>query len=228
MKRRLPTPSARLLRAVAAERSDLRRQRDELLAQRQRVQDQLDEIDAAMAQLDERIILIDRLAGEPRPTGASGAPAPSPPDEPGRRLRGPAIRAAAVQVLLGQPQRPEALHYRDWFGLMGEAGFLIEGKDPLAVFLTQLSRSPVVRRGTQSGIYELDPTAPARMRRQLEDLHTQLRGLTATSSATTDLPAIRGQRTTLTAQISKTERALEEAEAVLRDSSDASGLAAAG
>ena len=47
---------------------------------------------------------------------------------------------------------------------MRAAGHEIAGKDPLAVFLTQLSRSPVIRKGTRAGVYELDPTAPQRLR----------------------------------------------------------------
>ena len=51
----------------------------------------------------------------------------------------------------------------------------VAGKDPLAVFLTQLSRSPAVRKGAQPGVYELDRQAPARLRATLDDLHEQLR-----------------------------------------------------
>jgi hypothetical protein len=78
-------------------------------------------------------------------------------DAPGRRiLSGPAIREVAVQVLLRQPEYIEALHYRRWYELLQEAGYEVAGKDPSAVFLTQISRSPVVRKSTESGVYELD------------------------------------------------------------------------
>jgi hypothetical protein len=73
----------------------------------------------------------------------------------------------------------------------------------------------VVRRGTQSGVYELDPTAPRRLRERLDALHGELRGLTAAPSATADLTAIRARRAALTAEISRVEKALEEAEAAL-------------
>jgi hypothetical protein len=208
-----PTPSARLVRAAAAERADLGRHRDRLLAARDRLRAELAGIEASLRDLDERDALLDRIAG-PAPAGpavsvpASGAVAGAP-------LRGPAIRRAAVEVLRGLPGRPQALHYRAWFDALRAAGYAVAGKDPLAVFLTQLSRSPVVRRGTQSGVYELDPTAPRRLRERLDALHRELRGLTAAPSATADLTAIRARRAALTAEISRVEKALEEAEAAL-------------
>lgn len=143
-------------------------------------------------------------------------------------LRGPAIRAAAVKALLADPQRPQALHYRRWFDLLSKAGYDVAGKDPLAVFLTQLSRSPLVRRSTQSGVYELDLQAPARLRQQLEDLEAQLRKLTASaSSSTADLGSIRSQRTSLNLEINKVEKALQEAGETLHQDPETTDLAAA-
>jgi hypothetical protein len=208
-----PTPSARLLRAAAAEREDLGRHRERLLAARDRLRAELDGIEAALRELDERDALLDRLAG-PAPSRPAAAVAPT--GEAGATpLRGPAIRRVAVEVLRARPDRAQALHYRDWFDALRAAGYAVAGKDPLAVFLTQLSRSPVVRRGTQSGVYELDPGAPRRLRERLEALHAELRGLTAAPSATADLTAIRARRAALTTEITRVEKALEEAEAVL-------------
>jgi hypothetical protein len=243
MNRRASAPSARLLRAVAAERGDLERRRDGLLERRRRVQAQLDEIEASVAELEERLMLIRRLAGAGPaaadspggdPTGEQPAADPEPAHEvrdggPASILRGPAIRAAAVRVLLAHPRRPEALHYREWFGLLAGAGYSVAGKDPLAVFLTQLSRSPLVRRGTQSGVYELELQAPARLRHRLHDLQSQLRELTATpASETTDLSSVRSRRMALNVEITKVEKALEEAEATLRKGPETPGLVAAG
>jgi hypothetical protein len=246
MNQRSSKPSARLLRAVAAERGDLGRRRDGLLERRRRVQAELDEIEASVAELDERLLLIGRLAGEdpllapprdpsreaPRDSSRvlppTAAECESPEGEPARVLRGPAIRAAAVRVLLAHPRRPEALHYREWFGLVADAGYSVAGKDPLAVFLTQLSRSPLVRRGTQSGVYELELQAPARLRHRLHDLQSELRELTVTpSSETTDLSSVRRRRTALNLEITKVEKALEEAEAVLGKGPQTPGLVAA-
>jgi hypothetical protein len=208
-----PTPSARLVRAAAAERVELDRHRERLLAARDRLRAELAGIEASLRDLDERDALLDRLAG-PAPAARSVAASP-PASDAAPPLRGPAIRRAAVEVLRGLPGRPQALHYRAWFDALRAAGYAVAGKDPLAVFLTQLSRSPVVRRGTQSGVYELDPTAPRRLRERLDALHGELRGLTAAPSATADLTAIRARRAALTAEISRVEKALEEAEATL-------------
>jgi hypothetical protein len=195
------------------------------------VQAELDEIEASLAELDERLMLIGRLADEDPPPDQAPADADheDPQAEPGSILRGPSIREAAVRVLLADPRRPEALHYRDWFNLLSEAGYSVAGKDPVAVFLTQLSRSPVVRRGTQSGVYELELHAPARLRGRLQDLQSQLRELTTTAASdTTDLSSIRTLRTALNLEIGKVEKALEEAEETLRKGPGTPGLAAAG
>lgn len=230
MTRRTSSPSARLLRAVAAERNGLRRRRDALLKRRRRIQTQLDELDGSVAELDERLALISRLGDEdPAPSHHSAQPESEPsPERRGPVLRGPAIRAAAVKALLAHPERPEALHYRRWFDLLSRAGYDVAGKDPLAVFLTQLSRSPLVRRSTQSGVYELDLQAPTRLRQQLEDLQAQLRKLTASApSDTADLGSIRSQRTALNLEINKVEKALQEAQETLHQDPQTPGLAAA-
>jgi hypothetical protein len=230
MTRSSSAPSPRLLRAVAAERGDLERRRDGLLERRRRVQGELDEIEGSLAELAERLMLIGRLAGEDSlPDQSADAEHDAQEAKSASALRGPAIRAAAVRVLLAHPHRPEALHYRDWFKLLTEAGYSVAGKDPVAVFLTQLSRSPVVRRGTQSGVYELEPQAPARLRGRLQDLQAQLRELTTTAaSETTDLSAIRGQRMAVNLEIGKVEKALEEAEETLSKGPESPGLAVAG
>jgi hypothetical protein len=207
-----PTPSARLVRAAAAERAEVARHRARLVEARDLLRAELEGIEASLRDLDERDALLDRLAGP-----ATGAADRESVDAPRSEapLRGPAIRRAAVEVLRGLPGRPEALHYREWFDALRNAGFAVAGKDPLAVFLTQLSRSPVVRRGTQSGVYELDVAAPRRLRERLDALHAELRGLTAAPSPTADLTAIRARRAALTTEITRVEKALEEAEAVL-------------
>jgi hypothetical protein len=119
-------------------------------------------------------------------------------------LRGPAIREAAVRVLVQHGE--DSRHYRDWFALLEDAGYEVAGKDPLAVFLTQLSRSPAVRKGPRAGVYELDRNAAKRLTRALANLHEEL----ATLTKTHDLQTIRARRAQLTAEIDRTEKALEE------------------
>src|SRR3954468_14769340 len=60
-----PTPSARLVRAAAAERADVARHRERLLAAGDRLRAELAAIEAALRDLDERDALLDRLAGPP-------------------------------------------------------------------------------------------------------------------------------------------------------------------
>jgi hypothetical protein len=212
-----PSPSARLLRAAAAEREDLTRHRDRLVGAREQLREELARIDASLRDLDERAQLLDRLAG-PQAT-ARGDEQPTAVDPTSGRaapkLRGPAIRRAAVEALLALPKRPEALHYRDWYAALRDAGFEVAGKDPLAVFLTQISRSPVIRKSTQPGVYELDTGAAHRLRDRLDRLHENLRALSATPSAATDLAAVRSRRAQIHAEIGHVEKALVEADELL-------------
>lgn len=219
-----PSPSARFRRAASAERAELARHRKRLLAARETLREELARVESSLQEVDERRLLLDRLAG-PTPSGSQEGAANSQGAEPAEGapvaeattsvLRGPAIRRAAVEVLLADPARPEALHYRDWFEKVRRAGFEVAGKDPLAVFLTQISRSPVVRKSTQAGIYELDSGSPQRLRGRLDRLHQQLRELTTGPSSATDLARIRAQRSELNTEIGQVEKLLVEAEAAL-------------
>jgi chromosome segregation ATPase len=226
MKQRRSQPSRRLLAAAAAERDGIERQRKKLLAYRQTLHAQIEELDAQLAELAQRVLLIERLSGVNAHSEVHATSSAQPPaDEDRKVLRGPAIRQTAVKLLLDDPRHPQSLHYRDWFALLDQGGYAVAGKDPLAVFLTQLSRSPVVRRGTQSGVYELNLDAVARLRHQLNERQRQLQTLTSASASATDLSGIRSQRTALTQEIDKLEKALEEAE--LNLAGDPSNLAAA-
>lgn len=223
-----PPTSPRLLRAADAERAELQRHRDRLQRERGRLRDELTRIEAAVADVDERQRLLDQLAPPP------AARQPVTRDESvgdttsvGVALRGPAIREAAVRLLLQDPRGPEALHYREWFERLTEAGFAVAGKDPLAVFLTQITRSPLLRKSTQAGVYEIDRGTPARLRGKLARLHDELRQLTATPVASEDLGAIRARRDELNNEIGQTEKALEEADRLLGAQVTPARLAAA-
>jgi hypothetical protein len=148
----------------------------------------------------------------------------------GRELRGPEIRAVAVRLLLADPTAPEALHYRDWFQRLAGASLSVAGKDPQAVFLTQLTRSPLVRKSTQAGVYQLDRNAPERLRRRLDDLQREMRELTAPTFVTgaTDLAASAHSGWRWAKDISRVEKALEEALQLLGDTGVTVVHAAAG
>lgn len=223
-----PPPSSRLLRAADAERGELDRHRESLLAAREQLRAELAQVEAGLGEVDERCRLLDRLApAHPGTDGDAQAITGGPGQKPvalhhelaeavgaGPRLQGTAIREVAVRLLL-ERQDAEALHYRDWFEVVTAAGYEIAGKDPLAVFLTQISRSPVVRRSTQAGIYELDHSAPTRLRQRLSELHDQLRDHSVTKHAPGDLAAVRARRQELTNEIGRVEKALEEATRLL-------------
>ncbi len=220
------------MRAAAVERAQLDRHRERLFQSREQLRAELERVERSLVEVDERRRLLDRLApaaieaAAPTTTDVTGdrskaasnsshaeteTPEADADDQGARELRGPEIRTEAARILLADPAAPEALHYRDWFQRLLGAGFVVAGKDPRAVFLTQLTRSPVVRKSTQAGIYELDRHAAERLRRMLDDLQAQLRELTAPSAPTTNLAAVRARRAALSKEISRAEKALEEA-----------------
>jgi hypothetical protein len=73
------------------------------------------------------------------------------------RLRGQRLEEIAIELLSStQPDFGQPIHYRDWFNLLRRAGHRVAGKDPLATFLAQLSRSESVEQvGQRSGLYRL-------------------------------------------------------------------------
>jgi hypothetical protein len=71
-------------------------------------------------------------------------------------LRGRRLQEIAVQVLRDKRGIGAEVHYREWYQLLVEAGARVAGKDPLASFLTQVSRAPGVESvRPRSGIYRL-------------------------------------------------------------------------
>lgn len=228
----LPNPSNRLLRAAVAERADLIRHHERLAGERARLLGELRDLDAALAAVDRRLEVLAELAGPPADATSETTPVigaartetaarDSGADDNATVLRGPAIREAALRVLIAQPGPIEALHYRQWYELLVEAGFRVAGKDPLAVFLTQLSRSPLVRKASAPGVYEVDRQAPVRIRQRLDRLQAELREVTVgapglATASPIELGAVRARRHELDLAISQQERALEEALRVLR------------
>jgi hypothetical protein len=203
--------SSRLARAAGAERMALLRERDKLTRRRDAAAAQLAAVEDQLSEVEERLELIDRLV----PEAANVHPLPgrgsSVAGEDG--LKGSAIRRAAIEVLIARPAGPaDPIHYKDWFRALEAAGHRVAGKDPLAVFLTQISRSPVVRRTTRSGVYELDLDAPARLRARLDRLHARL----------AEQPGDRAERDRVLAELTVAERALDEAERALPRGGDES------
>jgi hypothetical protein len=71
-------------------------------------------------------------------------------------LRGERLREVALTVLTSQSPPGDPIHYRTWFEALVESGYRVSGKDPLATFLTQVSRIERVEKiGRRSGLYRL-------------------------------------------------------------------------
>lgn len=78
----------------------------------------------------------------------------------GGALRGQRLREVAVDVLKKHLQPGEEVHYREWFELLRGEDVVVAGRDPLATFLSQVSRSDAVEAvGGRSGRYRLRAVA---------------------------------------------------------------------
>ena len=213
----IPTPSsrvsARLRRAAVAERTRLGRRRERIERARAGVEAELERLARELADLDQHLELLVRIA----PAGDDETPTQRTADATQHRngsatlLNGPAIRVTAVRVLIEHGPGVEAIHYRDWYRLLQEHGFAVSGKKPLAVFLSQVSRSPVMRRGTSAGVYAVDRGAPERLRRELAELERALSALTGRPPGRRADGEVHARRRELVRAIDRHERALHEA-----------------
>lgn len=71
-------------------------------------------------------------------------------------LRGERLREVALEVLQRLSASGDPVHYRIWFEALVQAGFRVPGRDPLASFLTQITRIDKVESvGRRSGLYRL-------------------------------------------------------------------------
>lgn len=214
------TPSRRIRAAAAAESERIARElarlgarERELLAEVAAVQVARDELVSQQRTLDQ---FADGTAtARPRGTGRRLRAVPQPTGEKRGAgvLRGAKIRETAVQVLVAAQGVEQPVHYRDWYALLVAKGYEAGGKEPMATFLTQIGRSPVVTRTTTAGVYVLDATFPARARRRLEALRAELAATQALApdASVEQIAAARERRTRLTAEMHDAERQLDEA-----------------
>ena len=89
-------------------------------------------------------------------------------------FRGRELREAATRVLFLTSGADRVVHYRNWLDEVLKAGIDVIGKDPVATFLTNVSRSPVVVRGDEPGTYRIDTAVAAETRRQLAEAEAEL------------------------------------------------------
>jgi hypothetical protein len=70
------------------------------------------------------------------------------------RLGGQRLQEIAIRVLVESDPGGDPIHYKEWYRLLREAGYVVGGKDPQATFLTSVARSPRVRSvGRRTGLY---------------------------------------------------------------------------
>jgi hypothetical protein len=137
-------------------------------------------------------------------------------------LRGAALREQALQVLVTRVGIRQVIGYRDWYRLVREAGFIVLAKRPIASFLTTVSRSPLVRKGTEPGTYYIEPGVADDLRQELAEHRAELRDLEVhlASRPSRESPLQR-HRLNLMATVRRLERQVAEAERILRAHHDA-------
>jgi hypothetical protein len=200
--------SSRFQRAAKAEQTRLAREREKALIRLEDARARVRDAEGKLRSIEHRLTLVEAAAGPSErnhePDDATGTR--------GRELRGAQIREVAVRVLADSPEGSSPIHYRRWLELLEAAGYVVAGKRPDAVFLSQVSRSPVVRQSTQAGIYYLDSNSTRTLRRRLEKLQSDLAAKLAESAAGPRNPeAVRSAQQGLVLELQRTQRALEEA-----------------
>lgn len=228
-------PSRRLRSAAEAERERLARDLDRLDTRAGALQSELTEVERRRQELREQLALLARLSWTPeespfRNERIPGRPShlqPVPPDGPPPKtlLRGARIREIAVLLLASSANPTRPIHYQQWYGLLREAGYGIDAQDPLATFLTQVTRSSVVRRADAPGVYALDLDAPRVLGDRLQQLEQQLRRPAPEHPSIEGIAEARDERSTIVRSIRTTERQLEEALRSLGDAPDERGRA---
>lgn len=127
-----------------------------------------DRLAARLTELQERAEHFETLAEEAREEAASLADKIRAVEEVAglapqlaiceisEELRGERLREVALEVLQRLSTSGDPVHYRAWFEALVESGYRISGQDPLATFLTQITRIDRVQSvGRRSGLYRL-------------------------------------------------------------------------
>jgi hypothetical protein len=218
-----PTAASRRLRGAArAERTRLRRELERFERRIARLREELGEFEQGASALRQQLALLAQVAHDEEEDSAfpperghlraikptTGRPELIPPNG---YLRGADIRIAAVRVLAAAENPAVPVHYSDWYRLLVDAGYGVAGRDPLASFLTQLGRSPLVHRAGERGLYALDIGVLSRLRGRLHALHRELASLHEGQQTIDEVATVADRRAELTAEVIKVERELAEA-----------------
>jgi len=210
--------------AAAAERARVERELSRLTAREETLTHELELAQRARSALQDELRVLERLSRdatevEVAETVTGGRRLRVVSDDPHAAederkvvLRGAQIRETAVRILAAAPQTDQAVHYRTWYELLRQEGFVPAGKDPLATFLTQIGRSPVVRRSTAPGMYSLDLGVTTRMRARLAQLQAELRDADEVPPIGVDeIERSRETRASLKTEVASAQRTLAEA-----------------
>lgn len=207
--------SQRFALAAANERSRLLQKRERVAAKRQALAERLEALDVEIDSIDEEISAIAAFVDGPkREQGGDVHPVDG---DTRREISGGAIRAVAVPLLL-KKRGAGPIHYADWVDLLRAEGLEVAGKRPEAVFLSQVSRSPLVRATTKAGYYEIDLDAPHRLEGELRRQQTKLAtAMIEDPQKPQDSEARREAQRELQLSISRIERRLAEARIALEE-----------
>lgn len=208
-------PSRRLLDAAHAEQLSVKERLAILRERRHVLQHELRQLDVQERDLAQRLALLTKLAGDHEPRPALAAVPLEMTGRARKLIRGAEIRRTAGRLVARSDNPHRAIHYTEWFQLLLKDGYAVAGRDPLATFLTQLNRSPVVRREAKAGVYRLDYEVVPELERQLIALHQELARLHTGQQTIDQIGSAREQRDRLTTAIDRLERTLEEATATL-------------
>lgn len=211
--------SRRFVRAAQAEHERLVRQEARLTARKEKTENDLKSLEEKLEGIQRQI---DHLKGFAPPESATpveiAPPTAVEQDCALKTLSGSSIREVAVPLLL-RDHGQSPIHYRQWFELLREHGYDVSGKRPDAVFLNQVTRSPLVRATTTSGYYLLDPSAIDRLQEDIRKARNQMASYPLPDNPG-DLDSYRATQREIKAAISKGERELEEALTALRSIPD--------
>lgn len=201
--------SQRFTNAARAERDRLVKRRSQLFSRREDLQAKVDALDEELEAVDSEITVLENFATRGEKSGEL-AGIRAVPEEDGNLISGRQIRTLAVPLLMRE-RRNAPIHYREWFSLLTNQGYRVAGKRPDAVFLNQVSRSPLVRATTTSGYYELDLGAADTLREVLRSQQAELAGLIGEiPTDVADFERHRQRQRQLSTAIARTERELDE------------------
>jgi hypothetical protein len=126
-------------------------------------------------------------------------------------LQGQQLREEAVRILVEARGTRQPIHYKEWYGLLRDAGLAAAGKDPLATFLTQITRAPLVQRvDGRGGVYQVDPIAAYEQARN--ELGVASRELTAAEDGVGAVAGENGDATVTVRRVREAQEAVARAQ----------------